>query len=188
MENKGKMPDRRSVRLRGYDYSQAGAYYVTVCVESRRCVLSMIDNAESNLNDYGEAVRDEILKTPQIRTNIIIDEFVIMPNHFHLIIIINSEKGVILPGVINSYSPEKMPFELNKDSLGAVMAQIKSITTKKIRKLGLKDFEWQRGYYEHVVRDEEDLMVKKEYIVNNPLQWELDDYNPHNKKTKAENP
>ena len=86
---------RHSIRLKGYDYSSNGAYFITICVKNRECIFGEIINGEMYLNDYGKIVSEEWLKTEKVRKNIIIDEFVIMPNHFHGIIIIDNSKVTV---------------------------------------------------------------------------------------------
>jgi REP element-mobilizing transposase RayT len=89
-------PHRRSLRLQGYDYSQAGAYFVTICAQGRECLFGGIENGEMVLNEHGCVVRDEWSKTAEIRTGIETGEFVVMPNHFHgIVIIAESVVGVI---------------------------------------------------------------------------------------------
>ncbi|MGE5859918.1 MAG: transposase [Ignavibacteria bacterium] len=141
-----------SNRLAGFDYSQSFWYYVTVCTNNKICYFGKINNSKCILNLYGKILEEEILYTQKLK-KAEVDSFVIMPNHFHAIII-----------------PESKIF------LGTIMGQIKSITTKRIVKEGLKEFKWQSNYYEHIIRNEIDLYRIQKYIELNPLQWELDEY------------
>lgn len=79
---------RQSIRLKNYDYSQPGSYFITICTQDRKCLFGEIKNGVVNLNKIGELVKNEWLRTSEIRPNIIVDEFVIMPNHLHIILII----------------------------------------------------------------------------------------------------
>ena len=85
---------RRSVRLRGYDYAQAGAYFITICTHERACLFGKITDGKMILNDAGKIANDEWLKTPELRKNVELDAFIVMPNHIHLIILIN-RRGVL---------------------------------------------------------------------------------------------
>lgn len=171
---------RRSIRLRGYDYSQSGAYFVTVCVKNRRFVFGKVMNGRMMLNDAGRMVEGEWLKTPAVRPQVQLDEFVVMPNHFHGIIIIRNDLGIV--GATRRVAPTmKRPAGPMAGSVGAMMAQFKSTATKRIRAFGHSDFAWQRNYYEHIVRDEDSLNRIREYILTNPLRWDLDRENPERK-------
>ena len=95
MKQDARQRQRRSIRLRGYDYSQNGAYFVTVCVQNRECVFGQVVNGEMILNEAGCMVEDEWLKTPAVRPEVELDEFVMMPNHFHAIIMIRNKPGIV---------------------------------------------------------------------------------------------
>ena len=126
------------------------------------------------LNKYGQLAAAEWLKTTKIRHNVEIDEFIIMPNHFHAIIVILD--------IVGATRWVAHATRLQSRSLGSIIGQFKFIVTKQIRKMGLRNFKWQRNYYEHVIRDEHDLNKIREYIINNPITWGLDDENPDNIK------
>ncbi len=164
---------RRSIRLKGYDYSQAGCYYVTIVNQNRECLFGDVVDGEMVLNELGKIVQDEWLKTAQIRKNIELDIFVVMPNHVHGIIIIDANPV----GVIRRITPTKP--RLFSNSLGSIIGQFKSVVTKRIHKMGIQHFKWQRNYWEHVIRDENELNHIQEYIINNPLKWDFDDENPN---------
>src|ERR1035437_7791175 len=97
---------RRSIRLPGYDYSQAGVYFITLCVHNRACLFGKIVDGEMQLNEYGEIVRDVWLETPTIRPNVELSEWVIMPNHFHANLTVNRSGGS--RGVLQ-YAPTYAP-------------------------------------------------------------------------------
>ena len=168
-------PRRRSTRLRGYDYSQSGAYFVTVCVQNRQSVLGKVTHWRMMLSGAGRMVEEEWLKTPAVRPQVQLDEFVVMPNHFHGIIMIRNEPTIV--GATRRVAPTGP----TAGSVGAMMAQFKSIATKRMRALGHSSFAWQRNYYEHIVRDEDSLNRIREYILTNPLRWDLDRENPERK-------
>ncbi len=178
---------RKSIRLKGYDYSSNGAYFITICVKDRVSIFGEIVNGKMNLNGYGKIVLEEWLKTEEIRENVIMDEFIIMPNHFHGIIFIeDSGRGDPVGSPIFSDNEKRAshrlaPTEsktLKPNSLGAILGQFKSISTKKINKLNQIYFQWQRNYYEHIIRNEKALNNIRKYIIENPLKWQLDRENP----------
>ncbi len=179
---------RRSLRLPGYDYSQAGAYFVTLCTHDRACVFGEVVDGEMRLNEWGEIVRDEWFKTATVRPYVVLnaDEFVIMPNHVHGIIWIVNDDMVGATGPVapieatRRVAPTERPCGPTPASIGAIMAQFKSAVTKRSHELrgtpGLPV--WQRNYYEHVIRNEESLDQIREYIRNNPVEWASDRENP----------
>jgi putative transposase len=164
---------RRSIRLKDYDYSQAGAYFVTICT-NKESLFGEIEDGEMRLNQYGSIVHEEWLRTAELRNNIQMDAFVVMPNHMHGIIMITDDgRGVL------QYAPTKS-FRSPSQTIGAIVRGFKSTTTKRINELrgSFGTSVWQRNYYEHVIRDEDDLNRIREYIQNNPLNWDQDENNP----------
>lgn len=173
--------NRRSIRLQGYDYSRAGAYFVTVCAQNREYLFGEIADGEMRLNDAGKIVRNEWLRTGDIRSNVELDVFVVMPNHFHAIVCLSNEprRGdrPVAPTIRDMVAPTMAgPTGPTPGSIGAIMAGFKSITTKRINEMRNTPGApvWQRNYYEHIIRDGESLNKIREYIVNNPMQWAFD--------------
>jgi len=169
---------RRSIRLKNYDYASAGAYFVTICTHEKACLLGDIVNGQIQLSVYGRVIEFEWLKTAELRNNIVLDVFVIMPNHVHGMIII-TRRGVL------RYVPTQSEFRSSSQAIGAIVRGFKSAVTKRINDIRhmLGAPIWQRNYYEHIIRNERELNKIREYIINNPLQWELDKENPKNRKT-----
>ncbi len=179
--------NRRIIRLRGYDYSQAGIYFVTICAQNRRCIFGDILNGEMRLNDTGKIVAGEWVKSAEIRDEIELDEWVVMPNHFHGIVWIRN--GDIDPmydrcrgdRCCEGDRPVAPTTGPRPRSLGALIAGFKSAVTKQINQIhqtpggGL----WQRNYWEHIIRNEDEFNRIRKYIVNNPARWDLDQENPH---------
>jgi REP element-mobilizing transposase RayT len=169
---------RRSIRLRGYDYSQAGAYFVTVCVQGRERLFGDVVDGEMRLNDAGQMVAQCWHELPAHFPHLELDEFVVMPNHMHGIIIVGAPfmapygPGAVNQGAVNQGAINRAP------TLGEIVRSFKALATRRIRQAGVTAFAWQRNYYEHIIRDEESLNRIREYIVNNPLQWALDRENP----------
>ncbi|PIP72247.1 MAG: transposase, partial [Nitrospinae bacterium CG22_combo_CG10-13_8_21_14_all_47_10] len=141
--------NRRSIRLKGYDYSQAGAYFVTICAQNRECLFGEIADGQMVLNDAGEIIAEEWMKSGEIRDEIELDEWVVMPNHLHAIVMIRRGDRPVAPT-----SPGPHP-----KSIGALLAGFKSAATKRINKTrktpGAKI--WQRNYHEHIIRNENEL-------------------------------
>jgi len=168
---------RKSIRLKGYDYSKNGAYFITICIYNSECLLGKVVDGEMILSEYGEIVRNEWLKTEEIRKNVQLDNYVVMPNHFHSIIVIC--RGVLqyAPTTMNKISKFRSPSQ----TIGAIVRGFKSVATKEISKLNKTPgipF-WQRNYYEHIIRNENELTKIRAYIQNNPLKWSLDRENPN---------
>lgn len=168
--------NRRSIRLKGYDYSRNGAYFLTICVNNFESLLGEIQNGEMILNQYGEIVKEIWEDLPNRVSDIDLDEYVIMPNHFHAILIIDK-----------SWDSTKVYEELDvydekdrrKMILPKVVGRFKMLTAKAINQIReIEGSFWQRNYYEHIIRNEEDCQRIREYIINNPMQWELDENHP----------
>ena len=166
-----------SSRLKYWDYSTPWWHYVTICTKNFRNWFGEIKKGKIILNDLGKIVEEEWLKTMEIRTNVDLDYYVIMPNHFHGNIIImdveTSRRDVLKE---NETGQRPVSTQLKPNSLGSIIGQFKSICTKRIHKLGFSEFQWQPRFYDHIIRNEEDLSRIREYIQNNPLKWELDEY------------
>ena len=165
---------RRSIRLEGYDYAQAGAYFVTICAHARECLFGEIDADAMMLSEFGEIVRDEWLKSCAIRSEIKLDAYIVMPNHFHGIVYIASTDS------IRGDDRLVAPVGPKPKSLGAFMAGFKSAVTKRINEMRRTPGAtvWQRNYYEHIIRNEADYNRIAEYINHNPQRWAQDSLNP----------
>ena len=166
MNESAKLPKRKkSLRLDGYDYSQSNVYFVTICTKDRESSI--------NINEINLIIRQVWENLPEHYENIILDEFVIMPNHVHGIIIIQDDTvGADLRSA---------------RSLSEIVRVFKSFSTRELNKhfkTSGQSF-WQRNYYDHVIRGEKDLYSKRKYIRENPLKWELDEENPVNHKNNC---
>ena len=155
-------PKRKHPRLDHYDYSTAGAYFITICTQNRRCLLSRIVGrglapAEIQYTAYGLIAREQLLLLEQRYPSLKIDQYVIMPNHIHAILLLEETAG-------DSRRPTVMD----------IICAYKSLTTRQCKKLLPVDKLFQTSFYEHVIRGREDYNEIAEYIVNNPKQWELD--------------
>jgi len=176
-----------SIRLPGHDYSSPGAYFITICTHNRQFLFGNIVDGEIMLNKFGELVKTEWQKTGIIRPNIVIDAFVIMPNHLHGILIINDEfcygrDTLQRVSTIGRKTNENNQIEQfgkpTKNSIPTIVRLFKSTTTKQINQIrqtpGIPV--WQRNYYEHIIRDTDDLSRIRHYIANNPKNWKNDEY------------
>ncbi len=183
---------RRSIRLKGYDYTQAGAYFITICSNHREHVFGEIVNGELRCDAWGDIVRAEWFKTAELRPYVELhgDEFVIMPNHGHGIIWILENAGA-LRGIAPLH--EKIKFPANRaeqrsaptvksGSLEAIVRAYKSAVTHAIN--GIDNTRgsvvWQRNYYEHIIRNDNELDAVANYIDCNPDNWQLDRDNAKN--------
>ena len=195
---------RRSIRLKGYDYSSEGTYYVTIVAQGRECLFGEIIDGEMHLSKYGEIIQKWWDEIPVHFTNVELGVFVIMPNHIHgIIFIIDNRRGeVISPrdhpnsnnqeNVNNKNQGGGTNDEITKNqggetpplprrTLGQIVAYFKYQSTKEMNKIetenSITKF-WQRSYYEHIIRNEKELQQKTDYIMDNPSQWNEDDENP----------
>ena len=173
---------RRSIRLKGYDYSWSGLYFITLCVVDRICVFGNIVDGKMQLNDIGRLVEEEWLNTINIRKgDVRLHNYVVMPNHFHAIIeicecmdecdssqILNTDNvGECEKGECDSPIRMKSPSK----TVGAIVRGFKGAVS---RQLGYSV--WQRNYYEHIIRTGESYRQISDYIVNNPTKWQDDKF------------
>lgn len=170
-----------STRLSSWDYSSPGHYFVTICTQNLQPFFGEVVDEVVRLSRPGEIIFEEWQNTEELRSNITLDEWVIMPNHIHGIIIIN-ESDVETPrrGVSTETDEKRGNPKWKANSLGSIIGQFRGICTKRIRGEGYIDFAWQPRFYDHIIRNEKSLQQIREYIRNNPLQWELDRENPLN--------
>ncbi|HPS31292.1 MAG TPA: hypothetical protein PLZ43_13620 [bacterium] len=169
---------RRSIRLRDYDYSQNGAYFVTVVAKNRENLFGEIENGEMILNDTGRMVLHCWEQISEHFPDVEIDECCVMPNHFHGVFLINCNcRGVDRKGE-KSFAPTDTDMNSGTSkTVGSIVRGFKIGVTKWARKnLEIIDV-WQRNYYEHVIRNESDLEKIRQYIFDNPANWENDENN-----------
>ena len=177
---------RRSVRLKGFDYARPGAYFVTICTYKKEMYFE-----DSRLAQIARLVWDTI---PDHHPIVRIDEFVVMPNHVHGIIwLSDGRRGRIYPAqitptgqdpvydAVNLGGTHPAPTKIKRTSLPVVVQNFKAEVTRQIRNRTRTYFAWQRNYHEHVVRTEDELNRIRQYIRDNPLNWETDEENPNSK-------
>lgn len=190
---------RRSIRLKGYDYSQSGAYFVTICTQNREHLFGDIINGAMHLNDVGAVVQGTWIDLPNRFPTVRLDTFVVMPNHIHGIIILTNNHSVTVgaglapPNIHDHGSNHGVPgtCSSNLDSakfqgtassappLGDIIRAFKSISAIAVNRLLLRSGQplWQRNYYERIIRDPDALSNIRRYIKANPQNWAEDTNN-----------
>jgi len=164
---------RRSIRLQGYDYSQAGAYFVTIVAWQREMLFGEIVDGEMRLNDFGKIVAEKWKWIETQYEYVELGEWVVMPNHFHGILVIRDDgRG----------GSRSAPTPIKRKPLGRLIGAFKTVSTKYINLLRNTEGQlvWQRNYYEHIIRNEREMDNITRYIESNPAMWAEDDENPNN--------
>jgi putative transposase len=164
---------RRSIRIKGYDYGQSGFYFITICTCKRERLFGKIRNGKMELNKWGNLVHNEWLKTAEIRPNIKLDAFVVMPDHIHGIIqIIDNDNGHHR-GTMHRAPMHEQFGKPTSNTIPTIIRSFKSTVTKQINMLrktpGLPV--WQRNYYIHIIHNKKSHHKICQYIKNNPSQW-----------------
>ena len=188
---------RHSIRLQGYDYSQSGLYFITICCLDRICRFGKIEKSEMILNEYGQIAFEEWMKLTERFSNFELDVFQIMPNHIHGIIVLNV--GATLAVAQNAQNAQNAVAQNapNGDDIGGVVktragaspaptisdivGAYKSLVANGCLKIHKSKNEtmgklWQRNYYEHIIRNDQSYQRISEYIINNPLKWKEDKF------------
>ena len=169
---------RQSIRLRNHDYSQAGAYFVTICVWQRECLFGEIIDGVMRLSETGRNVHAVWEDLPNHYNQIELDAFIVMPNHIHGVIIIVGAGFKPAQGLqsaqLNHVSAEK------RQALPDIIRGFKTFSSRRINEMRKTPGcpVWQRNYFERVIRGEREFAFVREYIVNNPLKWDSDHENP----------
>lgn len=175
-----------SARLQNWNYGSPGLYFVTVCTKNREHYFGEIQNGEMILNELGQYVHSEWEKTPLIRPdmNLELGDFVVMPNHFHGVLIIGENEFNGRNGggryAMHRVSATNAPNPQNKfgpqsKNLGSIMRGFKSSVTTHARILN-KEFGWQARYHDHIIRSHEEFIRISNYIKNNPANWKEDKF------------
>ncbi len=147
-------------------------YFVTITVDSKGEVFGKIEESKVELSKAGAIVEKEWLSSPEKFTNVRLDKFVVMPDHFHGILIVENKKE----GLMNQARTKEKNWILmkNKDNtLGKIIRTFKAKAAKLIHDDGFKDFKWHQNYYDRIVRNEKELFAIRNYIRNNPLNWKI---------------
>jgi putative transposase len=189
---------RRSIRLQGYDYTLAGAYFVTLCTWDRSCFFGDIVDGQMAPSPFGLVVASFWDQIPVHATHVSLDAFVLMPNHVHGILVLSgdhrAEAGDALtqcvpfdPDAEDTSASSNRPHGTTPGSLGAVLQNWKSTATRRINQMRhtLGARVWQDNYYEHIIRNERELWAIRQYIENNPAQWAQDREHPQNAQRQS---
>lgn len=178
MESNSANGHRRSIRLKGYDYTQAGAYFVTLVTWQRAWLFGQVVDGEMLRNDLGEIVAKTWLETAIVRPNVELGVFSVMPNHAHGIIVL-TDGGVRASRRLALTENSIHPTGEAPGSLGAIIGQIKSLSTKRINAFRQTPGKpvWQRNYYERIIRNEREMESIWAYIEANACSWSEDELN-----------
>ena len=170
MVNRGQKYHRKSIRLTGYDYTQNGAYFITICTYKKQCWFGNIVDGKMQSNYLGKIVLNFWQALPNRFFNLKIDTFIIMPNHLHGILILEN-----LAHASENHNAEQFGKPI-AGSIPTVIRSFKSAVTKRINTMRSGTYPpiWQRNYYESIIRNEAVLDAVRAYINNNPLQWHQD--------------
>ena len=169
METKKELPNRKPLRLRDFDYSIPGAYFITVCTHNKKPTLSHIVGAihESpaiKLTAYGE-IADKMINNIPARFAVVVDQYVIMPNHIHLILAIADDS--------QTRAIRESPLQ-SRSVISKIVGYLKMNVSKEIHQQGDKIPVWQRGFHDHVIRNRQDYEEHVKYICENPIKWQFD--------------
>jgi len=176
-----------STRLEVWNYGWPGLYFVTICTKNRECCLGKINNGEVCMSQIGEIVAEELFKTSKLRSCVKLDDFIIMPNHLHVIFAIEDKDfDAFGRDTAHHVSTERKFGAAQPKSLSSIVASFKSAVTNHCHKNNL-DFFWQSNFYEHIIRDEDDYARIKAYIANNTSNWSNDRNNPLNSNYEKRN-
>ena len=174
---------RQSIRLKDYDYSKEGAYFFTICTYQRIEVFGEIIESNMHLNDQGEIMYAMWQTLPKRFPNVELDAFITMPNHVH---------GIVVQSKCDSlkHDSEKVPFTFNyqyksfrsnpnrSQSVHETIRAFKALISYHVHRNGNPEFAWQRGFYEHIIRNVTELDRIRSYIINNPAKWQEDKLHP----------
>jgi REP element-mobilizing transposase RayT len=206
MGDKSFLPQRRSVRLKGYDYSKPSAYFLTICTRDKKQMFGSVKGDRMIPNTLGNFVSDCWMEIPDHFRHVELAAHVVMPNHVHGIIILRANPGSkvksnnrtpssidsenivkverraqdavsLRPETVRSQKHGRNFLAMHAGSIAAIVRSFKSASTKRIRQaLRNPRFNiWQRGYYEHVIRDEDDFRNSCDYVRTNPARWSFDE-------------
>ena len=167
MDKEKALPQRKHTRLQNYDYSTTGAYFITICTKDRRCVLSKVVGrglapAETNGIEYtsfGKIAEHQLLLLEERYHFLSVDQYVIMPNHIHVILILDNQTAGASP----------------RPTVMDIVCAFKSLTTRECKKNGFQGSLFQTSFYDHVIRDREDYEKRVKYIDENPIRWYYDE-------------
>lgn len=164
MKNNSEIPNRRSIRLKDFDYAAPNAYFITIVTKNRADFLGSVENGEVILSEEGKIVQNVWNRLPKHYSNVQLDAFIVMPDHIH--------------GILILLEPACAKDEGKRYTVSEIVRGLKSLSSRLINKMNGTPGtpRWQRNYFEHIIRDEEDLHEKREYIIHNANKWGEDLY------------
>ena len=157
-----------TTRLKGWNYSSSGYYFITICTKNKKKYFGKINNGHIILTQIGEIVSKEWKKTEEFRNNVKLDFWTIMPNHIHGIVIIDKN---VTQEIVETHSDASLPLH---DNLSNIVRGFKASVSKQVHEAGYLEFEWQSRYYDHIIRNENSLNKIRKYIKYNAIKWEYD--------------
>ncbi|MCL2045939.1 MAG: transposase [Oscillospiraceae bacterium] len=160
-----ELPQRKKNRLQGYDYSQSGAYFITICTKNRKALFGAVENSQMILNEIGKIVKQEIEKIPTIREECVIHEYIVMPNHVHMIVEIKNTGD-------NPNYIETQRDDCHRPVRRSIPNMVQGLKGAVTRRLGFSP--WHRNYHDHIIRNDKEYTRIAEYIINNPVKWNED--------------
>jgi putative transposase len=177
-----------SARLKNYDYSSAGAYFITICTKDRHNFFGTIIGDQMQLSPIGQIVHDEWIKTEKIRSKVIVDKFVIMPNHVHGILVLTEDqrrRDVLAKRLYNNQREKNYTgtnktmskISPHKDSVSNMIKFFKRQVTKYARENTNIYTVWQTRFHDRIIRDEQELNRIRQYVMDNPKNWADDENN-----------
>jgi len=182
-----------SARLLGYDYSQPGVYFITLCTKNRAHYFGEVVDGHMVLNDIGKIVEQEWIRSFEIRKELLRDEWIIMPDHIHGIVLIvgvdgaGTDHGLVTgaDGVVETHGRASLPLPFHRKprSISSFVAGFKSAVTNQINDMGKMQGEsiWQSRFHDHIIRNANEMNRIRQYIANNPMNW------PYNRKNSQSN-
>ena len=164
-----ELPKRKNPRLKDYDYSSPGAYFITICTHNKVCTLSRVvgaiqESPEIKLTKYGK-IADTVINEISCRYGVAVDSYVIMPNHIHLILVISDED--------QKWAIRESPLQ-GRSIISKVVGYVKMNSSKEIHKIVGDSPIWQRSFYDHIIRDRQDYDKIAKYVQDNPFKWQDD--------------
>ena len=159
------MPDRKANRLKEFDYTQSYWYFVTICVKEMKQYFGKVENEKMILNEFGKIVESKLEWLTKQYSYVDIDSYVIMPNHVHAIIILDT---------VDVGTSRDLSLQIKIKSLSELVGAFKTVSSKQIHLNGLPEFKWQRSFYDRIIRNEKELYWIRKYIDENPLKWEIE--------------
>lgn len=165
---------RKSIRLKGYDYSHEGLYFITICCKNRKSFFGKIENGKMLLNEIGEIAFEYSASIPQHYSQSKLHEFIVMPNHMHSMIeLVEPRHGVVPQPIMRSINQFGKPIP---GSISVIINQYKSSVQRPCNQNAFAFFKWQSRFHDHIIRNEKSYLNISRYILNNPEKWDEDKF------------